>query len=484
MLTRPTRGTGLKTISDPEILSGYLTDASNVPGHAEVLVRPTSAAEVAEVLTHCRARGIPLTVTAARTSTTAAAVPQGGWLMSMERLTSIESIGHDRATAGAGILLGELQSAVEAEGRLFPPDPTSRHDCTLGGAIACNASGARSFRFGPTRPWIEGLQVVLTDGRILDIGPEDPVPSDWPAPQWIEPTVKTAAGYAPPRRLLDVFIGSEGTLGVITKATVRLTDAPSEVMGIIAWFPDRPTAVGFMRNVRASARADRRGVVSPQCIEYLDHHCLALARERGLDVPEEARCALFCEQVLEPEHGEEAHLDAWWEALEAGGALADDTLATTDTDGRERLYALRHAVPAGINERVVRNRMRKVGTDLAVPDAALDAMMDLYEAAPIDHVLFGHLGDNHLHLNLLPTSADELEVAKAFYDDLARQAVALGGTVSAEHGIGKLKRAHLGWMVGDEVLASFRSLKEHLDPTWVLGRGNVLSFPGPGSTGL
>src|SRR5690606_28146751 len=111
-----------------------------------------------------------------------------------------------------------------------------------------------------------------------------------------------------------------------------------------------------------------------------------------------------------------------------------------DDAGRARLHALRHAVPAGVNEQIVRNGMPKIATDLAVPDAALDEMMSAYEAAPLPHVLFGHIGDNHLHLNLLPRSAAELEIARSYYAELARRAVAAGGTVSAEHGIGKIKK--------------------------------------------
>jgi D-lactate dehydrogenase (cytochrome) len=189
-------------------------------------------------------------------------------------------------------------------------------------------------------------------------------------------------------------------------------------------------------------------------------------------VPEGTRAALFCEQEVEA-CGAEAHLEAWLAALAETGALADDTLIATDAPSRARLHALRHAIPAGINEQVVRNGMPKVGTDLAVPDAHLDALMDAYEAAPVAHVLFGHIGDNHLHLNLLPRTPEELAVARACYDELARLAIALGGTVSAEHGIGKLKKEHLAWMVGDETLASFRGLKRHLDPRGILGRGNV-----------
>ena len=138
-------------VDDPEVIAGYLTDASNVPGRAEALVRPRSTAEVAEVVAHCQRERIPLTVTAGRTSTTGAAVPRGGWLLSMEALSQMGAVSATHATAQGGILLGAMQAHVEAKGRFYPPDPTSRHDCTLGATIACNASGARSFRYGPTR---------------------------------------------------------------------------------------------------------------------------------------------------------------------------------------------------------------------------------------------------------------------------------------------------------------------------------------------
>lgn len=463
-------------ITDPAVLAGYLTDASNVPGAADGLVRPRSAAEVAAVLRHCQERRIPVLPTAGRTSTTAGAVPQGGWLLSLEALDGIDAIGFDRATAGAGVRLGAFQTEIEATGRFYPPDPTSRHDCTLGASIATNASGARTFRYGPTRGWVAALEVVLPTGEILEVDEHTPIPAGWPVPRWREPAVKTAAGYPPTDRLLDLFIGTEGTLGVITRATVKLTALPRDVFGLIAFFPDRASALSFVRAARASARADRGGLLSPRCLEYFDATCLALAERRVGGVPAGARAGLFCEQEVEAA-GVDAHLEAWLAALQEHGALADDTLLATDAPTRERLLSLRHAIPAGINEQVVRNGMPKVGTDLAVPDEALEALMDAYEAAPLEHVLFGHVGDNHLHLNLLPRTAGELAQAKAYYDDLARLAIASGGTVSAEHGIGKLKRAHLAWMVGEGVLGGFRALKAAVDPAGILGRGNVFEVP-------
>ena len=465
-------------IRDPDVIAGYLTDASNVVGHAEALVRPRSTAEVAEVVAHCQHHRIPLTVTAARTSTTAAAVPRGGWLLSTEALDRVLAVpaGPDdepRASAQAGVRLGAFQDALESIGWLYPPDPTSRYDCTLGASIATNASGARSFRYGPTRAWVEALQVVLPTGEVIDVDRGDAIPAAWPALRWDPPRVKTAAGYGPADQLIDLFIGQEGTLGVITAATVRLVPPPAAVIGILAFFGSRTDAVAFVRTARTAARRDPTGPLSPRCLEYLDHHCLDLARGRIGDVPDGAAAALFCEQAIEPDVGEDRHLEAWLDALTDHRAQADDTVIASDPPGQGRLHALRHAIPVGINEAVVSNGMPKVATDLAVPDDGLDAMMDAYEASTLPHVLFGHIGDNHLHLNLLPRTPAELAGARRTYDALATKAIALGGTVSAEHGIGKLKRHQLAWMVGPTVLDRFRALKSHLDPANILGRGNL-----------
>ena len=460
----------MEPITDPDVIEGYLGDASNTRGHATTLFRPRCAADVARVLSQATEAGVGVTVTARRTSTTGGPVPHGGWLLSTEHLDRIHAIDD----CDAGVLLGGYQAEVAAAGRLFPPDPTSRHECTVGAAIACNASGARSFAYGATRPWVEAVEVVLPTGEILWADRDTPVPPRWPVPRWTEPAVKTAAGYFPADNLLDLLIGQEGTLGVLTRARLRLTDPPAAVMGVVAFFEDRSSLLAFVRHARAGARrpgqAAAPGALSPRAIEYFDAHALDLVRARVPDIPSGAAGALF----IEVEHAGEPPLEAWWDALESHGALVDDTIVTEDEGGRARLHAVRHAVPAGVNERVVANGMPKVGTDFAVPDAALTEMMDAYAAVPLPHVCFGHIGDNHLHLNLLPRSADELAQAREIYKDLARRAVRLGGTVSAEHGIGKIKRGLLAEMVGPEVIAAFRALKLAVDPAGVLGRDTLL----------
>lgn len=378
---------------------------------------------------------------------------------------------------GAGVILGEHQDELERVGKLFPPDPTSRYECTVGAVIACNASGARSFRYGPTRPWIEAVEVVLPTGEIVWADRSTPIPNDWPEVKWAEPDVKTAAGFYPADNLLDLMIGQEGSLGIITRARLKIVDAPRDVLGLIVFFPDLHSCLGFVDRARQGAARGGRdaemGALNPRAIEYFDHHSLALARERVPDIPADAHDALF----IEIEHDGEPPLDEWWEALMETEALADHTIVADDGAGRKRLYAVRHAIPAGVNETVVANGMPKLGTDFAVPDTALAQMMDAYSTVEMPTVCFGHIGDNHLHLNFLPRTPEELAQARSEYKRLARKAVSLGGTVSAEHGIGKIKRGLLSEMVGPEVVSSFVRLKRHLDPAWVLGRGTMIDSP-------
>lgn len=461
-------------ITDPDIIEGYLSDASNTRGHAEVLVRPRSTEAVAAVLAHCQAEGIPVTVTAKRTATTGAPVPHGGWLLSTELLTRV----HAPDDVETGILLGPHQDELARAGRFFPPDPTSRYECSIGAAIACNASGARSFRYGATRPWVEAVTAVLPDGTILEADRSTPIPAGWPVPTWSEPDVKTAAGYVPADNLLDLLIGQEGTLAVLTRARLRLLPAPKAVLSLFAFFEDDAQVVAFVDEARTGAQRARTvpvdpGPLQPRALEYFDAHALDLARSRAPDIPARARAAL----LIEVEHDGEPPYEPWLDALDTHGALVDDTIVALDATGLARLHGIRHAIPASVNEQVVRNGMPKVGTDFAVPDAALAKIMAAYRAEQLPTVCFGHIGDNHLHLNFLPRTEDELAHARERYKALARVAVFLGGTVSAEHGIGKIKRGLLAEMVGPEVIEAFGRLKRTIDPAWILGRGTMLAAP-------
>jgi D-lactate dehydrogenase (cytochrome) len=390
----------------------------------------------------------------------------------MEHLDRVLWVRGDRARVQGGAILGRFQQELQRQGWCFTPDPTSRHECTIGAAIACNASGAKSFRYGPTRPWVEALEVVLPDGTVREITRADPLPSEWPVTTWQPPPVKSAAGYFPADNLLDLFVGQEGTLGIVTEATLRLIPAPESVFSLLTFFSTLEQTLAFVQILREQVKT-REGV-SPSSIEFYGPRALDFIRSETGELSCEAKYGIWCEQEgLEKE--EDERLTAWLDCLEGAGALVEETLFAQDDAGRARLAAMRHAVPAGINEQVVANGMPKVGTDCSVPPEALAEMMAAYDAVSLPHVLFGHIGDSHLHLNMLPSSAEELKEAKAIYRALCQKAVALGGSISAEHGIGKLKKAHFAEMVGPEALGEFRALKAHLDPNWILGRGNLFS---------
>ena len=459
----------MELCTDPSVIAGYLKDASNLTGHAEVLARPRTTAEVAEVVSRCQADGIPLTVTAQRTSTTGASVPEGGWLLSTEHLTEVCDVRDARATVSAGWILGRFQEHAEAQGQYFPPDPTSRWDCSVGGAIACNASGARSFHYGSIRRWIEAVEVVLPTGEIREVDRSTPVPEKWRVSDWRAPTPKSTAGYFHGDNLLDLLIGSEGTLGVVTRAVVRFTARPDPLMGLMLFFTNSGVAVDAVSSIR---ELKKQGSLwcSPLCLEYFDRYSLDLVRERVPGIPDAAGAAVYLEQPFEGE----PPTGAWFEGIEGWTSLAEFTLVAMTADEHKQMHAARHAVPAAINERLVRFGQKKIATDFAVPDTALAKLVALYDALSLPHATFGHIGDNHLHCNFLPETDEDSVGARAAYARLAEQAVALGGTVSAEHGIGKLKKGSLAMMVPDEVLAQFRALKKAADPNWILGRGNVL----------
>lgn len=459
----------LRAVVDPDAIRPYLADASGLKGSAEAVFRPRNAEEVAELLREATARGTPVTVSAGRTSTTGAAVPDGGWVLTTEALSAPIQTDGERFIAGAGRFLGEIQDHLAAQRRFFPPDPTSRMESTLGGAVACNASGARTFRYGPTRAWISAVEVVLPSGDILQVRRGDPVPKGLTLPTWEPPRVKCAAGYVPPRDALDLFIGHEGTLGVVTKVEGNTTEL-REYFSVLAFFPNRAAAVAAMRVARIGAR--QGAALAPRALEYLDGASLALAAGRVGGIPRGAGAALFCEQELMRD--EDEHLSAWLSWLEEHSPWADDAILATDARGQEALRLLRHAVPAALAERLARTGFPKIGTDFSVPDGALDAMLAAYEAAPFPKVIFGHLGDNHLHVNLLPETEEAYFRAKAHYREMAMLAVALGGAISGEHGIGRLKRALLAQWLGPDVIRQFKALKSALDPAWILGRGVML----------
>ncbi len=356
-------------------------------------------------------------------------MPREGWVIQMDRLNGIEVIA-GRAVCGAGAVLRDVQKAAERTGQLYPPDPTE-WTASIGGTIATNASGSRSYRFGATRRYVEALRVVQASGEVLSLRRGDKAPFDLPALPRSAATKNTAGYFLQPEMdYIDLFIGSEGTLGVITEAELRLMPEEKDLMSGVIFFDSDEEALDAV---------DRwRSIPGLRMLEYMDAGSLALLGQR-------ASAALF-----------------------AMGA-AD----------RERFRAFRHALPEAVNDLVRRLGLRKMGSDFAVPVGRNREMLRSYREA-LDrqfagkYVIFGHIGDAHLHVNVLPRNEAEWERAKELFNGFARRAVELGGTVSAEHGLGKSKRHLLQIQFSAAEIESMKRVKKLLDPNWLLGRGTLL----------
>ena len=262
----------------------YLEDASGLKGgRADRLFVPQTDAEIAAILREASAGGIPVTIAGAGTGVTGGRVPFGGWVIALEKFDRLDvHTGH--AVAGAGVLLRDVHAAAARTGQFYPPDPTET-GASIGGNIACNASGSRSFLYGPTSRWVERLRVVLADGRILDVARGEPIDFD-PGTVPLPDVTKNTAGYLlrPGMDWVDLFAGSEGTLGVVTEATLRLLPAPKSVLAGVVFFRGDDEAVDAVETWR-----DAR----PRMLEYFDAPSLALLRTRHSDIPVEARAAEF-----------------------------------------------------------------------------------------------------------------------------------------------------------------------------------------------
>ena len=508
------------TKSQPDEIESYLSDSSYMQrGYAVRVVFPESAEELADVLAGATRDHTSVTVSGAGTGTVGGRVPFGGIVIATDKLNRIKNVACDdaggRAVAEAGVILRDLQRAVDAEGLLYPPDPTER-GCFLGGTVATNASGARTFKYGPTRKYVERLKIALATGDVLDLRRGELHADangrikvalssgrviEAQLPSYRMPEVrKHASGYyvAPGMDVLDLFIGSEGTLGVVVEVELRLLPKPEGLLSGIVFFKSEEDVLSFVREAREKslrARGDgqdkhpngaappgtprsRAPGIDARALEYFDGESLGFLRQKYETIPAAAVGAIFFEQETTAAT-EDALMNEWLSLLERHHALADDSWFATNEQDQAKLREFRHALPVLMNEWFARHEQRKVSTDMSVPDEAFAGILQYYQetlrVSDLRYTIFGHIGDNHVHVNILPRNDAEATKAREIYLQFVKRAIAVGGTLSAEHGIGKLKRDYLRLLYSDENLREMAALKLAFDPAGILGRGNI--FP-------
>ncbi len=499
-----------------DLVDRFLHDAAHYPGgHAAGVVRPRTVSELSDFLRASLPRGARLLAVGAQSSLTGGATPLGDVVLSTERLADLQVEG-DRVRVGAGVTLQVIQDTLALSGRWLPPVPTYL-GATAGGAVATCAAGAATFKYGTIRGWVEALTVVLASGEVLEVRRgERRAASLVPLPALRMPAVpKSSAGYfiAADMDLVDLFIGSEGTLGVIAGVELRTAPEPAARCHVLVPVDDEEIGIRLVAELRAAAQAtwqshDPLGV-DIAAIEHLDARSLAVVREDGVDrkldlaLPSGAGIVLLIEMELPPADPAE-----WWRQLEtvrdeasidaplrrlcrlldAHGALDAAEVALPGNRVRAAAFAqLREAVPAGVNRRValaqsqVDSSIHKTAADMIVPfDRFADMMRAcrrLFAERELDLAVWGHISDGNVHPNVIPHGAGDVIRGQEAILALGDAVIAMGGSPLAEHGVGRnqVKQELLRRLHGDEGIAAMRAIKRALDPNSVLAPGVV--FP-------
>ncbi len=420
----------------------------------DAVVFPATTREIAEIVTLANLQRFPVIPRGAGTNLTGGArAIQGGVIISTQRLNRILMIDEHnlQAVVQPGVVTSELQEQAASRGLFYPPDPQSKETCTLGGNLAENAGGPRAVKYGVTRQYVLALEVVLPQGQIVRLGAR---------------TLKSVAGYD----VVSLLVGSEGTLGIITEATLRLIPAPET----------RKTALVVFDQLEAAATAIGaliRAKVVPAAIELIDRETIRCVEEyQPVGLPTDAAAVLVIEVDGAPGEVERAarRVD---EIMRAGGART--VRMSRDEQEAELLWKARSlAGPA-----LARIAPHKFNEDIVVPIARLpEAIVGVHDLAQRHRVAcacFGHAGDGNIHVNFLihPDDADE----RRRVDDAIREtfelAVALQGSITGEHGVGTTKQPYLGLELSAVVMETMRRIKAALDPNNILNPGKIFPIP-------
>ncbi|MCK5115002.1 MAG: FAD-binding oxidoreductase [Candidatus Aegiribacteria sp.] len=469
-----------------EMCADLLQDESNLSGAwCEAAAWPENTDEARDYIRKCSKTGIKLTVSGALTGIAGGALPEGGEVISASALKDIRLLGNGNIAAGAGVTIEELNSFISAntDGFFYPPD-TTEETASVGGTIATNASGADSFLYGSTRKWVEGLQIVLPSGVLLKIKRgmhmfenstcTHPLLGIIQLPLLrIEQPPKNAAGYyiRPDMDLIDLFIGSEGTLGFIVEAELKLAPEPEYVIDL-AVFPEKQESFWKLYDSLLDAPEPLR----IRALEIMDDRCMDFLRSHPGELPLPPGNALFC-LLLRAEADSDEHLE---ETL----VMLDDMLVSSNSNPetawggfepseRQRIKDFRHALPEAVNHCIAESRRKhpsihKFGSDGAVELSRFKEyfvlVTGILEERGLPFVIFGHAGQGHIHANAMPEEPQQMLLAGEAMREIAAAAVEMGGTVSAEHGLGKLKLDYLKLMYSEEEIKGMETIKRDIDP--------------------
>jgi D-lactate dehydrogenase (cytochrome) len=488
---------------DKDIIQNYFEDNSGVRGsNADFVAIVENEEEIPVFLKEMSDKKVPVTIAGALTANTASALAFGGVVLSLEKLNKIgeiKKIDNDNAliTVQAGVRLSDIKSKAKNEGWLYPPDPTEKN-AFIGGNIATNASGGRGFKFGVTRDYIKAMKGVLADGSTFFIergrhfadkdgkivfstnkGKKEII-----LPKYILPKIKNAAGYYnyPQADLVDVLIGSEGTLCIFIEATLKLIPHFKEAFGGIIFFDDRNKAYKFVEKIKNISKKTKsenvKTSINAMSLEYFDKNALFLIKDAYPLIHANVEAGIMFEQDVYNDNSD-ILMEQWVKEIGSSAIDLEKVWFASNIFEMEKFRTFRHKIPEKVNEIVKKNKVPKVGTDFAVPEGKLLEIVNFceqeFKKAGVFNLTFGHIGENHLHANIVAANEQEYSECRQMYVRIAQKVVELGGTVSAEHGIGKLRHVFLEKMLKKEGFKELAKLKKSLDTNGILGVDNI--FP-------
>lgn len=480
-----------------EEIQSFLSDASNYKGSCDAVYFPASLNDVKEVLKESAEKKVKVTIAGNGTGLTGSRVPTGGIVLSTEKMNKIIEINKEEhyAVVEPGVILKDFQDAVDECGLFYPPDPTETN-CFIGGTVATNASGAKTFKYGATRNYVEELEVVLPTGEVaelkrgadkseglsLSFNDSGGKKHNIMLPDIKMPEVKNASGFFIKADMdaVDLFIGSEGTLGVITKLKLKLLDKTDKIISCVVFFETERDGLDFVDKARQASYENKNGKsgIESRALEYFDGNSLKFLQPDFPNIPSNAEAAVWFEQEAKPET-EDTLLEEWLNLIVECNGNEESVWFAGNEKERKDIHFFRHAISSKVNEYISHNNLRKLGTDVAVPDNKFREFYfycrKIVSDAGINFVAYGHFGNSHIHLNMLPADEVQFLKGKELYKAICMRAVQLHGTVSAEHGIGKIKTDYLLEMYGEQNIKEMAKIKKALDPYLMLGIGNVFA---------
>ncbi len=488
----------LEITIDLDVVSGFITDSSNLSGSASGLCRPSTEREVAVIFRACFVAGIPYTISAGKSNLTGSATPSEGIVIStvnMREPAASVDMASMTASAPVGAILEDFRNEVLAlsDNRLmYPVNPTSRADAAVGGTIACNASGFTPGEQGSTRPWVDtvdfmlpnGLKLLAKRGQYVSVNgafmlssPDGVV--SLPVPAYHRPRIKNAGGPwssdSGEMDFVDFVVGSEGIFGMVTACRLKLTKRPPDYLDIFFSLSEEREALAFFRHLHARMKGNFDGLTALEyfgvnCRSYMDHETALF--QGGNQVGINIQAPVFKGTV------EDAAEEWLGFLIEADCGIDEDAVLVLDDERvRKIFFEARHSLPANALETVQKRGGFTIMTDTVVPPEHFEEFLqfahDLLASERIEYLTFGHLGDCHLHFMLLPEK-NLGERAREIYDMLVAKSAELGGVYSGEHGTGKRKRQDFVRCYGTSAADEVRRCKAALDPKFLLNRGNVV----------